>query len=41
MLLKKLKMDLECGISFKNYGDFKVKDKIEAYKINIIQRELK
>ena len=39
--VKEVKNGLECGISFKNYGDFKVKDKIEAYKINIIQRELK
>jgi len=39
--VKEVKNGLECGISFKNYGDFKVNDKIEAYKINIIQRELK
>ena len=39
--VKEVKNGLECGISFKNYGDFKIKDKIEAYKINIIQRELK
>ena len=39
--VKEVKNGLECGISFKNYGDFKVNDKIEAYKIDIIQRELK
>ncbi len=39
--VKEVKNGFECGISFKNYGDFKVNDKIEAYKINIIQRELK
>ena len=39
--VKEVKNGLECGISFKNYGDFKVNDKIEAYKVNIIQRELK
>ena len=39
--VKEVKNGLECGISFKNYGDFKIKDKIEAYKVDIIQRELK
>ena len=39
--VKEVKNGLECGISFKNYGDFKIKDKIEAYKIDIIQREIK
>jgi translation initiation factor IF-2 len=39
--VKEVKNGLECGISFKNYGDFKVNDKIEAYKVDIIQRELK
>ena len=39
--VKEVKNGLECGISLKNYGDFKIKDKIEAYKIDIIQREIK
>ena len=39
--VKEVKNRRECGISFKNYGDFKIKDKIEAYKIDIIQREIK
>ena len=39
--VKEVKNGLECGISFKNYGDFKIKDKIEAYKVDIIQREIK
>ena len=39
--VKEVKNGLECGISFKNYADFKIKDKIEAYKIDIIQREIK
>ena len=39
--VKEVKNGLECVISFKNYGDFKIKDKIEAYKIDIIQREIK
>ena len=39
--VKEVTNGLECGISFKNYGDFKIKDKIEAYKVDIIQRELK
>ena len=39
--VKEVKNGLECGISFKNYGDFKVNDKIEAYKVDIIQRDLK
>ena len=39
--VKEVKNGLECGISFKNYGDFKIKDKIEAYKVDIIQRDLK
>ncbi len=39
--VKEVKNGLECGISFKNYSDFKVKDKIEVYKVDIIQRELK
>ena len=39
--VKEVKNGLECGISFKNYSDFKVNDKIEAYKVDIIQRELK
>ena len=39
--VKEVKNGLECGISFKNYADFKIKDKIEAYKVDIIQREIK
>jgi len=39
--VKEVKNGLECGISFKNYGDFKIKDKIEAYKVDIIEREIK
>ena len=39
--VKEVKNGLECGISFKNFGDFKIKDKIEAYKVDIIQRDNK
>ena len=37
---KEVKTGLECGISFRNFGDFKEKDIIESYKIDMIQREI-
>mgnify|MGYP001208728634 CR=1 FL=1 len=37
---KEVKSGLECGISFRNFGDFKEKDIIESYKIDMIQREI-
>ena len=33
-----VKNGLECGISFKNFEDFKEKDVIESYKVDIINR---
>ena len=38
--VKEVKNGLECGISFKNFGDFKEKDIIEAYKVDIIERQI-
>ena len=36
--VKEVKSGLECGISFKNFEDFKEKDIIESYKVDIINR---
>ena len=36
--VKEVKNGLECGISFKNFEDFKEKDIIESYKVDIINR---
>ena len=36
--VKEVKNGLECGISFKNFADFKEKDIIESYKIDLISR---
>jgi translation initiation factor IF-2 len=36
--VKEVKSGLECGISFKNFEDFKEKDVIESYKVDIINR---
>jgi len=36
--VKEVKSGLECGISFKNFEDFKEKDTIESYKVDIINR---
>ena len=36
--VKEVKNGLECGISFKNFEDFKEKDTIESYKVDIINR---
>jgi len=38
--VKEVKSGLECGISFKNFEDFKEKDIIESYKVDIINREI-
>ncbi len=37
---KEVKSGLECGITFKNFLDFKEKDMIEAYKIDMIERRI-
>tara|TARA_B100000945_G_scaffold111268_1_gene88122 strand:+ start:181 stop:2382 length:2202 start_codon:yes stop_codon:yes gene_type:complete len=37
---KEVKSGLECGITFKNFLDFKEKDMIESYKIDMIQRQI-
>jgi len=37
---KEVKSGLECGITFKNFLDFKEKDMIESYKVDIIQRQI-
>tara|TARA_Y100001970_G_scaffold60232_1_gene76726 strand:+ start:2910 stop:5111 length:2202 start_codon:yes stop_codon:yes gene_type:complete len=37
---KEVKSGLECGITFKNFLDFKEKDMIESYKVDIIERQL-
>ena len=31
---------LECGISLKDFNDFKIKDIIEAYRSNSIERQI-
>ncbi|MBO6480170.1 MAG: translation initiation factor IF-2 [Pelagibacteraceae bacterium] len=36
--VKEVNNGLECGISFKNFEDFKEKDIIESYKVDIINR---
>jgi translation initiation factor IF-2 len=36
--VKEVKNGLECGISFKNFEDFKEKDIIESYKVDLINR---
>ncbi len=38
--VKEVKSGLECGISFKNFEDFKEKDIIESYKVDMINREI-
>ena len=38
MQSKKLKMVLNAEYPLKTFGDFKEKDKIEAYKVDIIQK---
>tara|TARA_B100002052_G_scaffold294963_1_gene320631 strand:- start:528 stop:2729 length:2202 start_codon:yes stop_codon:yes gene_type:complete len=37
---KEVKSGLECGITFKNFLDFKEKDMIESYKVDMIQRQI-
>ena len=37
---KEVKSGLECGITFKNFLDFKEKDMIESYKVDMIERQL-
>jgi len=37
---KEVKSGLECGITFKNFLDFKEKDMIESYKIDMIERQI-
>ncbi len=37
---KEVKSGLECGITFKNFLDFKEKDMIESYKVDIIERQI-
>tara|TARA_Y100000590_G_scaffold461042_1_gene621734 strand:- start:2049 stop:4241 length:2193 start_codon:yes stop_codon:yes gene_type:complete len=36
--VKDVKSGLECGISFKNFVDFKERDIIESYKVDMIER---
>ena len=38
--VKEVKNGLECGIAFKNFADFKEKDIIESYTIDVIRREI-
>ena len=38
--VKEVKNGLECGIAFKNFADFKEKDIIESYSVDLIQREI-
>ena len=38
--VKEVQNGLECGISFKNFADFKEKDIIECYTIDVIRREI-
>ena len=38
--VKEVKNGLECGIAFKNFADFKEKDIIESYSVDVIQREI-
>ena len=37
---KEVKSGLECGITFKNFLDFKEKDMIESYKVDMIERRI-
>ena len=37
---KEVKNGLECGITFKNFLDFKEKDMIESYKVDMIERQI-
>tara|TARA_B100001996_G_scaffold76822_1_gene56719 strand:- start:338 stop:2545 length:2208 start_codon:yes stop_codon:yes gene_type:complete len=37
---KEVKSGLECGITFKNFLDFKEKDMIESYKIDMVERQI-
>ncbi len=37
---REVKTGLECGITFKNFLDFKEKDMIESYKVDIIERQI-
>ena len=37
---KEVKSGLECGITFKNFFDFKEKDMIESYKVDMIERQI-
>ena len=37
---KEVKSGLECGITFKNFLDFKEKDMIESYKVDILERQI-
>ena len=36
--VKEVKNGLECGISFKNFVDFKEKDIVESYKVDVVKR---
>ena len=38
--VKDVKSGLECGISFRNFVDFKEKDIIESYRVDMIKRGL-
>tara|TARA_Y100000590_G_scaffold197461_1_gene224250 strand:+ start:7713 stop:9911 length:2199 start_codon:yes stop_codon:yes gene_type:complete len=38
--VKEVKNGLECGISFKNFADFKERDIIESYTVDVIRREI-
>ena len=38
--VKEVKNGLECGIAFKNFADFKEKDIIESYTVDVIRREI-
>ena len=37
---KEVKSGLECGITFKNFLDFKEKDMVESYKVDMIERQI-
>ncbi len=38
--VKQVNAGLECGISLKDFNDFQIKDIIEAYKSNIVERQV-
>ncbi len=38
--VKEVKNGSECGIAFKNFADFKEKDIIESYSVDVIKREI-